>query len=78
LEPFTKRNHEISGIRHSPEIHSIVNCRINPSNGKCEYLVSFIEPGFPDKWIDSSIIDEDDYYSNILATFNNKSNNTPV
>ena len=47
-------------------------------NNKCEYLVSFIEPGFADKWVDSSIIDEDDYYSNILAVFNKKSNNIPV
>jgi len=49
LEPFTKRNHDISGISHSPEIHSILNCRNNLTNNNCEYLVSFIELGYPNK-----------------------------
>ena len=41
LEPFTKRNKYLSVINHSPEIHSILNCRINPENCNCEYLQQF-------------------------------------
>ena len=75
LEPFVKRRKDIDNTRHSPEIHTIHKCRINQETQKCEYFVSYIEPGFPDQWIDASIIDEDDYYSDILASFNNDLNN---
>ena len=78
LEPFIKRKKDFSDNTHSPEIHTILNCRINPDNNNCEYLVSYIEPGFPDKWVNSSIVDEDDYYSEILAQFNNITNNCPI
>ena len=78
MEPFIKRKKDFSDNTHSPEIHTILNCRINPDNNNCEYLVSYIEPGFPDKWVNSSIVDEDDYYSEILAQFNNITNNCPI
>jgi len=78
LEPFIKRNKELTNISHYPQIISISNCRINPKTHSCEYLVSYMEPGFPDEWIDCSIIDEDDFYSNVLEDFNNKTNNQPV
>ena len=78
LEPFIKRRKDLSNTQHSPEIHSILKCRINPENNNCEYLVSYIEPGFPNKWIDSVEIDEDDYYSDLVAQFNNITNNLPI
>jgi len=51
-------------------IHSIFKCRINSLNSNCEYLISYIEAGFNTRWIDSSIIDEDDYYYDVLVKFN--------
>lgn len=78
LEPFVKRNKELSTKSHYPQIISISNSRIDPISHCCQYLVSYMEPGFPNEWIDSSIIDEDDFYSDILANFNYKTNNLPV
>jgi len=78
LEPFVKRNHLISNINHSPQIHTILKCRINPSTDECEYLVSYIEPGHNPKWINCSIIDEDEFYNDILKDFNESTNNSPV
>jgi len=78
LEPFHKRPSHISGISHSPEIKSILTCRINPNNETCEYLVSYVDSNMEPSWIDAAIIDEDDYYSDILKSFNEKSFNLPV
>jgi len=78
LERFIKRNKDLISNSHFPEIHSILKCRINPDTGSCEYLVSYIEPGFSNRWINSSIIDDDDYYGDILAEFNNSTSNMPV
>jgi len=77
LEPFIKRKKYFSINTHSPEIQkfTLLNCIINPENNNCEYLVSYIEPGFPDELVNSSIIDEDNYYSEILAQFNDITNN---
>lgn len=58
-------------------IHSIFKCRINSLNSNCEYLISYIEPGFNTRWIDSSIIDEDDYYYDVLVKFNESTSNEP-
>ena len=78
LEPFIKRNHSISNTNHSPEINSILNCRINSNTNECEYLVTYKDSTLEPKWINCSIIDEDDFYSNILKDFNNLTNNSPV
>jgi len=78
LEPFVKRNNSISNIEHSPEVNSILDCRINPSTSICEYLVSFKDTNFNNEWINCSIIDEDDYYSDLLKKFNESTNNSPV
>ncbi len=78
LEPFKKRPSDISGKTHSPEIKSIISCRINPTSHKCEYLVNYSDNGLNKEWINCSIIDEDDYYSEILATFNKLSFNSSV
>jgi len=75
LEPFHSRPQDLS---LSPSISSILDCRINPHNQQCEYLVSYSDPNIPNTWISSSLIEENDSFAELLSSFNSSHSNQPV